>query len=143
MPQTTPMVLKSRTMSCQRLQLRTYQESSWRRPLKLMSLRPLTCQRPVMPGVVMQMTGRKLPIFSFSRGRYGRGPTRLISPLMTLKICGSSSRLYLRMNLPTFVTRGSSPRSFWNSFHSCSALGCLPRKSKRILSAFWYIERNL
>lgn len=38
--------------------------------------------------------------------------------------------------LPTFVTRGSSPRSFWNSFHSCSASGCLPRKSKRMRSAF-------
>ena len=55
-PSTTPMVRTSNVMSCHRLQFRTYQASSCRRPSKAISLRPLTCQRPVMPGVVMQIT---------------------------------------------------------------------------------------
>jgi hypothetical protein len=39
---------------------------------------------------------------------WGRGPTIDISPRSTLNSCGSSSRLVLRMNLPTLVTRSSS-----------------------------------
>ena len=46
--------------------------------------------------------------WSTSRGGAGLGPTRLISPLSTLMSCGSSSRLELRRNRPSGVTRGSS-----------------------------------
>lgn len=38
----------------------------------------------------------------------GRWPTMLISPLRTLKNCGSSSRLVFLKILPTRVMRGSS-----------------------------------
>ena len=40
-------------------------------------------------------------------GRSGRGPTKLISPRSTLKICGISSIRILRMMPPMKVTRGS------------------------------------
>src|ERR1700731_4172737 len=45
---------------------------------------------------------------SYSSGKGGRGPTRLISPRSTFHNCGSSSRLYFRKNLPSGVIRGSS-----------------------------------
>ena len=38
----------------------------------------------------------------------GRGPTRLMSPFMTLRICGSSSMLQRRSAPPMRVMRGSS-----------------------------------
>ena len=38
------------TKSCQSDQLRTYQRSIAIRCLKVLALRPLICQRPVMPG---------------------------------------------------------------------------------------------
>lgn len=38
----------------------------------------------------------------------GRGPTKLMEPWRTFSNCGSSSMLYLRMNFPILVTRGSS-----------------------------------
>src|SRR5690606_3604175 len=41
----------------------------------------------------------------------GRGPTRLISPRITLISSGSSSRLVLRSSCPTGVSRSSSGRS--------------------------------
>ena len=41
------------------------------------------------------------------KGISGLGPTRLISPTSTLKNCGNSSRLNLRMKLPKRVFRGS------------------------------------
>ena len=44
---------------------------------------------------------------STSLGIGGRGPTRLMSPISTLISCGSSSRLNLRSQRPTGVTRGS------------------------------------
>ena len=73
------------------------------------SLRPRTCQRPVMPGVTSSRL-RPMPsaIWSASWRTKGRGPTRLISPRSTFQIWGSSSRLRRRMNAPTRVTRGSA-----------------------------------
>src|SRR6187399_1179250 len=38
---------------------------------------------------------------------HGLGPTRLMSPLSTLKSCGSSSRLVFRRKRPIAVTRGT------------------------------------
>jgi hypothetical protein len=68
----------------------------------------------------------------------GRGPTIDISPRITLRICGSSSRLVFRRNPPTRVMRGS--------------FGILKSGGGRMLrcwseafssSAFWTIVRNL
>ena len=42
------------------------------------------------------------------KGISGLGPTKDISPLKILKICGISSRLVFLKNLPTLVIRGSS-----------------------------------
>jgi len=38
----------------------------------------------------------------------GRGPTKLISPFKTLKICGNSSKLVLLKNSPIGVKNGKS-----------------------------------
>jgi hypothetical protein len=44
---------------------------------------------------------------SYSSGKGGRGPTRLMSPTRTFHNCGSSARLYFRRNFPSGVIRGS------------------------------------
>ncbi len=95
-------------MSFQTLGARMYSLSSRTCSWNGISLRPLICQRQVMPG----MTSRRLRSSSVysatSEGTGGRGPTRLMSPMKTFQSCGSSSRLVRRRNLPTFVMRGSS-----------------------------------
>jgi hypothetical protein len=45
-------------------------------------------------------------------GSSGLGPTKLISPLSTFQSCGNSSRLVLRRNLPSPVSRCSSAINF-------------------------------
>ena len=72
-------------------------------------LLPLTCQRHVMPGCTLNLRRCQSwlkPLKSLI-GR-GLGPTRLISPFKTLNICGISSILVFRRNLPNGVMRGSS-----------------------------------
>ena len=51
-PKTAGIVFKSTATSCQKVQLLTYQTSSWTRRAYVVLLRPLTCQRPVRPGRV-------------------------------------------------------------------------------------------
>ena len=73
-----------------------------------MALRPLTCACPVMPG----RTKWRLACSWLYNGKYsmssGRGPTMLISPLMTFQSSGISSRLLERSILPNGVSRSLS-----------------------------------
>ena len=64
----------------------------------------------------------------------GLGPTKLISPRRTLKIWGSSSRLVLRRNFPTLVTRGSFS-SFCFSSNSFLRSGLSSRTFSSLASA--------
>ena len=94
---------------------------------------PLIAAQPVMPGLIRwrwaysatRRADSTSPVFMF--GACGRGPTRDISPRSTLKICGSSSRLVLRMKRPTRVTRQSSVHTCWAPASSRSS---------------WRMERN-
>ncbi len=72
---------------------------------------PLTCASPVTPG--------RTSCLRFSNGEYrlryrtrrGRGPTMLMSPLITFHRVGSSSMLVDRKIRPNFVSRSSSVTS--------------------------------
>src|SRR5262245_14639835 len=68
---------------------------------------PLTCQRQVIPGLMLSFRLCQNSYRSSSCRKAGRGPTRLISPLSTLHNCGSSLRLYFRRKRPKDVVRGS------------------------------------
>jgi len=70
-------------------------------------LRPLIATSAVMPGRSARMRSKRERYFSTMKTRLGRGPTRLMSPRITLKSCGSSSRLVERIHLPHGVMRGS------------------------------------
>ena len=126
-------------ISSPRLQLSIYCTSSFTTSSKsVISFRPLTCHNPVMPGFALK---RRFWCDSYclnSSTVGGLVPTRLISPFKTLKNCGSSSILVLRINFPTFVIRGSSfilnIRPFISFWLSSSFL----RSSASI-----YMERNL
>ncbi len=61
-----------------------------------------------MPGVMSRRFCVQPRHCLASSTQSGRGPTRLMSPPSTLRICGSSSRLQRRSQPPTRVTRGSS-----------------------------------
>ena len=50
---------------------------------------------------------------STNSGRSGRGPTKLISPRNTFKICGNSSIRVLRIKLPTLVILKSLSVAHW------------------------------
>ena len=69
-------------------------------------------------------------------GRSGRGPTMLISPLSTLRSCGSSSSDVLRNSAPTGVRRSSAPSTppgpstsaeTTRSLAGCASLGRIER----------------
>ena len=72
------------------------------------SLRPETCQSPVIPGLALRTIGMYWPYRRISSSVMGRGPTRLISPLSTLINWGNSSSDVRRKHPPSRVTRGSS-----------------------------------
>ena len=72
--------------------------------------RPFTWAQPVMPGRTWCLTmyrGISSLNWSTKWGSSGLGPTRLMSPLSTLKNWGSSSMENLRMKEPNRVFRGS------------------------------------
>lgn len=83
-----------------------------------MALRPLTCAQPVMPG---RASSRRF-CSALYRSTYaignGRGPTRLMSPMITDQSCGSSSRLLDRRRRPSGVRRFSSGRCAPSSLRS-------------------------
>src|SRR5271157_1054895 len=86
----------------------TYQVSSRNFSSQSIAFRPLTCAQPVIPG----RTSWRLACSGVYRARYcissGRGPMRLKSPLSTFQSWGSSSRLVLRRNRPSRVSRSES-----------------------------------
>src|SRR5215469_13813688 len=67
--------------------------------------RAKTCQSPVTPGFTSSRWRCSGVYRAQSSSGCGRGPTRLMSPRKTFHNCGSSSRLYLRRNLPRGDTR--------------------------------------
>ena len=71
----------------------------------------------------------------------GRGPTMLMSPFITLKSCGSSSRLDFRKTLPIAVTRGSL-RNFQFADHSAAAAGSVARCRRKRSDASIGMVRN-
>src|SRR5688572_11082038 len=81
----------------------TYQTSNSNLLSQLIALRPFTCAHPVIPG----LTSCLLFCKDEYKGKYstnkGRGPTKLMSPLITLINWGSSSKEVLRINFPTLV----------------------------------------
>src|ERR1035437_9416612 len=75
-----------------------------------------------MPGFRCR-TARQTGSLRFTkRGISGRGPTRLISPLITFHIWGSSSILYLRSILPTRIIAGGNAAAG----HACAHGAELP-----------------
>jgi hypothetical protein len=66
------------------------------------------CQKHDKPGLTESLLNCQRLYCTVSLGSGGRGPIKDISPLRTLKSCGSSSRPVFLKNFPTFVTRGSS-----------------------------------
>ena len=81
---TTLKVFKIMTMSFQIDQFFIYHVSMPALVAKSTSLRPLTCQSPVMPGLTARMRSAYSPISLRSYCAHGRGPTMLISPFRTL-----------------------------------------------------------
>ena len=72
------------------------------------ALRPCTCAQPVMPGrASSRRRCDEVYLSTYFTGN-GRGPTRLMSPLITDHSCGSSSRLLERSRRPSGVSRASS-----------------------------------
>ena len=61
---------------------------------------PRICQGPVMPGVRCRRLRSSPRTCTSSSSTSGRGPTRLISPRMTLNSCGNSSSEVRRKSLP-------------------------------------------
>lgn len=94
---TTHAVFASILKSSHRLQLSIYSRSSLHQSSKLLiSLRPFTCQRHVIPGLQLIFLRCQNSNLLISCLDGGLGPTRLISPFKTLHNCSSSSRLYFR-----------------------------------------------
>ena len=58
----------------------------------VMSLRPLTCHIPVIPGLIAILARWCSSYCSSSSGRMGRVPTRLMEPFSTFQNCGNSSK---------------------------------------------------
>lgn len=109
-----------------------------------MALRPLICAQPVMPG---RTSWRRACVLLY-RGRYstnnGLGPMRLMSPLSTLMSWGISSKLVLRMNLPTGVRRTASGRRFPTaSFFSFIVLNLMTLKSLPCLPGRVWVKKGL
>ena len=74
---------------------------------RLKSDRPLTCHRPVMPGLTTSLRRTSWLYLAASEGSGGPGPTRDISPRITLNSCGSSSSDQRRSHEPVDAIRGS------------------------------------
>src|SRR5580692_678049 len=89
-------------------------------------LRPDTCQIPVRPGVIFVYREYTSWYLDTSASTIGRGPTRVISPLIMFHNCGSSSKLVFLNHLPRQVIRGSL-RSFWCAAHSLRISSLLDR----------------
>src|SRR5699024_5991450 len=102
------------------------------------SFLPLICHEPVHPGLTYNRCRSYSVYSSTSRGNGGRGPTIDILPIKTFQNCGNSSMLVLRINLPTFVIRGSS--FILNIAPSTSFLS---KRSFSRSSASIHIDRNL
>ena len=109
-PNTFPSVFQMIQKSNRQLRSRTYCMSyrihSWksvfgRRVLQI-------CQSPVMPGRTLNLASRHAGQNWFSMSGLGRGPTTFMSPLRTLKNCGSSCRWNRRSQRPTRSSLGSS-----------------------------------
>jgi hypothetical protein len=135
---TTGMVLSRIPKSRASDQLSMYSRSSFIHSSKRRLLRPLICHRHVSPGFTLSLRRCQYLNLSISVCSIGRGPTKLISPLSTLKSWGSSSRLHFRSTRPSRVIRGSrsilKTTSSISFSTSSSALSC---------SAFDTIVRNL
>jgi hypothetical protein len=66
---------------------------------------PLTCAKPVTPGVIEKIFSRsRLSTSSTSDARHGLGPMNAILPFNILNSCGNSSRLVNLKNRPNLVT---------------------------------------
>ena len=94
-----------------------------------------------MPGRTDKYAYFARPYLSSSSFGTGRGPTKLMSPASTLKICGSSSSEVLRRTRPNRVTRGSL-RSFTSRSHSARAAGSWASIAGRPKSASGTIVRS-
>ena len=102
-------VLKRIRMSYHRVQLRTYQASRWIRRCIVDIVAAADLPQAGEAGPHLGVVDPGLAVAARARrGPPAAGPTRLISPLMTLSSCGSSSRLVWRRKRPIGVTRGSS-----------------------------------
>ena len=95
-------------------------------------------ERKIGKAEIRQRVGEALELVHLS-GMGGRGPTRLISPCSTLKSCGSSSMLVLRMKRPILVIRGS----FFILKAGPSAISFRCASSFFFASASTTIDRNL
>src|SRR5437763_16305545 len=71
------------------------------------ALSPLSCQSPVMPGLMRSLCLCSGLYCSTIKGISGLGPTIDILPSRTFRSCGSSSKLVRRRNLPILVILGS------------------------------------
>src|SRR5207245_2366354 len=133
-PPSTVGTVRNRILkSSDNVQFSMYSMSSARAFSKDGSSRALVCQSPVIPGMTSRRPKCSRLYCSYSSVVGGLGPTRLISPFSTFQSCGSSSRLYLRRNLPTWVTRGSF-----------LSLNRSPSRSLRLLRSAlsWFVGRE-
>ncbi len=109
LPDTTTREVFARTwVAALTLRVSTHTWSYRRRCSHEMALRPLTWARPVIPGRTANRSDTPRPTLALSDGSIGRGPTRLISPAITLNNCGSSSSDVRRRKRPIGVIRESS-----------------------------------
>ena len=117
----------------------------------MISLRPLTCHIPVIPGLIASLALCRGSYRLVSEINGGLVPTMDISPFSTLRNCGNSSRLVLLMKSPTPVlcvpfgstlfqiTLGS--KSILNIFPSPSLFSFMSSALRS--SASIYMLRNL
>src|SRR4051812_8875365 len=117
---TAPAVRPRTCRSSQRDQRCTYPRRSRRQSPQTRSDLPLTCHRPVTPGLTSSRWRSRRLIVSSVTGS-GRGPTRDISPRRTLTSCGSSSIDQRRSIRPMRVTLGS-----WRSLNSKPSASLAP-----------------
>ena len=98
---TTETVFNRIWKSSSGLQFWIYSRSSLTTSSKsVISLRPLICHRPVIPGLMLIRTRWCRSYFSHSSKVGGLVPTRLISPFRTFKNWVNSSRDVRRIKLP-------------------------------------------
>ena len=128
----TPTVLTRMRRSSQILQCSIYSVSNFTTSSKsVILLLPLTCHMPVIPGLKARRARWWYLYFLHSSTVGGRVPTKLIWFSNTLKNCGNSSRLWLRMNSPMpvfFVPSGRT--SFPIMRGSKSSLNIMPSETR-------------